>query len=66
MHDVGNVEQSCSAVNTELVTLSILLASTVPAALKPLAIYYLIGMLLVLRAKDLRDFITSDQGCSNG
>src|SRR5947209_8155586 len=65
MHDVGNIEQFCSTVNTELVTLSVLLTATIPATLIALVVNCLVHMLLLLCAEHLRDFIASKQGCAN-
>src|SRR5947209_8476577 len=65
MQDIGNIEQLCPTVNTELVALSVLFTAAIPATLITLMINCLVHMLLRLCAEHLGDFIASKQGCAN-
>src|SRR5581483_6515160 len=66
MHNVGSVEKLCAAVDTELITLGILLRATVPAALVALVIYHLVDVFVFFRAINLSDFIAPADGIPNG
>src|SRR6266568_8434937 len=65
VHDIGDVEQAGTTINTVLIAFGALLGTTIPATAVALMIDHLVDMLLRFLAQYLRNFIASNDGRSN-
>ena len=65
MHEVGDIQQGRSTIDTELITFGILLRTAVPAMLIALMINHLVDMFFGSLAHNLTDLIAPIHGRTN-
>ena len=69
MHHVNGIQQICAAIDTELISLRILLGVTIPAALVALVVGHAIDVFLRAFADDLGNlvaFMNDGANCQHG